>query len=108
MGGVSRRQILRETGMHRLTLNKILEHSDGKICGRGCVGPGQVVEFYNSANPEEQKRQARCTNQLVQKSIEIGRVKSMVMGGKCLAVAVVFFLSSEKDFAAFCRILTTA
>ena len=27
-GGVSRRQILRETGMHRKTLKKILEHSE--------------------------------------------------------------------------------
>jgi DNA invertase Pin-like site-specific DNA recombinase len=29
-GGVSRRQILRETGMHRKTLKKILEHVSGR------------------------------------------------------------------------------
>lgn len=28
--GVSKRQILRETGMHRVTLEKILEHSTGR------------------------------------------------------------------------------
>jgi hypothetical protein len=41
--GVSRRQILRETGMHWLTLKKILEHSEGMVLG--------VATFLATKNP---------------------------------------------------------
>jgi transposase len=50
--GVSRRQILRETGMHRLTLKKILEHSEP---------PG-----YRQQQPRPQKKLGAFIEQIKQ------------------------------------------
>jgi hypothetical protein len=41
-----------------------------KFASVDSYGPGQVVEFYNSANAEEQKRQARRAFELVQEFLK--------------------------------------
>jgi len=42
-----------------------------KFTDTDCFGPQQVVEFYNSANPEEQAMQARRAYELVHKFLQL-------------------------------------
>jgi hypothetical protein len=42
-----------------------------KFAAVDAYGPGQVVEFYNSANSEEQERQARRAYELVQEFLKL-------------------------------------
>jgi hypothetical protein len=70
--GVSRRQILRETGMHWLTLRKILEHSQPpgyrqqKARPRQKLGPylGRIEQILQEdrAMPHKQRHTARTVS----------------------------------------------